>query len=274
MSTDGHSDVEINIRAHNKIAGKYASLHGEIYNQHEQSRLHSSLKQAMSFVQSADANVCKYALDLGCGAGNLTDHLVALGAKVIAADVSPNFLTQIRQRYPESAVTTLQLNGANLSGISDASIDVVAIYSVLHHVPDYLGIIEESMRVLKPGGILYIDHEVPDEYWYEIPVLRRFYNEAQSFGFHRFKKFFRLSNYVEFIIRKLYNSRYRQEGDIHVFWDDHIEWKKIAEYVGKYGELLIQRDYLLYRYGYKRDVYEAYKDSLFDMRLGMYRKWK
>jgi len=273
MVTDSRSNIEFNIQAHNKVATKYAAIHGEIYNQCEQSRLHASLKEAIGLVQCKDTTERMQVLDLGCGAGNLTDHLVTMNAKVISADVSPNFLSQIRRRHPKTDVSTLQLNGSDLSNIEDASIEMVATYSVLHHIPDYLGIIDECMRVLKPGGILYLDHEVPDEYWYNTATLNKFYKDVQSVGPHILTKFFRPTNYIDFFIRKLYNPRYRREGDIHVFPDDHIEWKKIAERVSKYGDMLIQRDYLLYRSSFKVEVYEAHKANLSDMRLAIYRKW-
>ncbi len=272
MTKDKQSDIDFNIQAHNKVADKYAAIHGEIYNQHEQSRIHASLKEAMELIQCGDMKTRKRVLDLGCGAGNLTDHLVSLGAEVIASDVSPTFLTQIRQRHPESTVTTLQLNGSDLCDLQDASIDMVAAYSVLHHIPDYLVIIDECLRVLKPGGILYLDHEVPDEYWDNIVSLKQFYKEVQSFWPHNITKFLKLENYVDFLIRKLCNSRYRREGDIHVFPDDHIEWQKITARVNKQGYVLTQRNYLLYRAGFKTEIYDKYKSSLSDMRLGIYRK--
>ena len=272
MLTDSRSNIEFNIQAHNKVAIKYAAIHGEIYNQTEQSRLHASLKEAMDLIQCEGTTARKQVLDLGCGAGNLTDHLVAMNANVISADVSPNFLSQIRQRHSKNEVSTLQLNGSDLSNIEDASLEMVATYSVLHHIPDYLSIINECMRVLKSGGILYIDHEVPDEYWHHTATLNKFYKDVQSFGPHILTKFLRPTNYIDFFIRKLRNPRYRREGDIHVFPDDHIEWQKIAERINKHGEMLIQRDYLLYRSGFKTEVYEAYKTTLSDMRLAIYRK--
>ena len=42
-----------------------------------------------------------------------------------------------------------------------------------------------------------------------------------------------LNNYFDWVIRKFINPRYRREGDIHVFPDDHIEWDKIIEVVEK-----------------------------------------
>lgn len=274
MVTDDPFEIQANIQAHNKIAAKYALIHGEIYNKREQMRLRASLEEAISLIQCDNTKAPALVLDLGCGAGNLTNHLINLGTNVIAADVSSNFLAQIRYRYSESLVTTLQLNGSNLSEIKDASIDMVATYSVLHHIPDYLAIIDESMRVLKPGGVLYIDHEVPDDYWCRTTILNDFYKEARQFWPDFLNKYLRPENYIDFIIRKFHNPRYRREGDIHVFPDDHIEWDRIAERVSEHGEILIQRDYLLYRSGYKHQVYEANKNILSDMRLGMYRKRK
>ena len=264
------SNIEFNIHAHNKVSAKYASVHGEIYNLQEQSRLDASLKEAFGLIQSTTTDR-KQVLDLGCGAGNLTDHLVALGAMVTASDVSANFLAQIAKRYQATSVSTLRLNGSDLSNIVDRSFDMVATYSVLHHIPDYLGIIDECMRVLKPGGILYLDHEAPDEYWFNVAALKMFYKNGYG-RLHRLKKFLRPENYIDSLIRKLHNPRYRREGDIHVFPDDHIEWKEISERVQKQGDVLFHRDYLLYRFGFKIEVYDAHKDHLADMRLGVYRK--
>ena len=61
--------------------------------------------------------------------------------------------------------TTFELNGENLDGIKDNSLDLIATYSVLHHIPDYIKTIHEMIRVCAPGGIIYIDHEQNNEYW-------------------------------------------------------------------------------------------------------------
>ena len=108
------------------------------------------------FLPIAQTDV-KKALDIGCGAGNVTQYLVHQGTKVTAADTSENFLKIIDKTF--SGVETILLNGNNLEEIPDSSFDIVTTYSVLHHVPDYLKLVEEMCRVLKKGGVLYIDHE-------------------------------------------------------------------------------------------------------------------
>ena len=84
-------DIEKNIKLHDKIAKKYESTHGEIYNEVEQSRLVEDLNTSHAFIKKDKI----LALDLGCGAGNLTNHLLNMGCSVIAADVSTGFLNLI-----------------------------------------------------------------------------------------------------------------------------------------------------------------------------------
>ena len=75
-------------------------------------------------------------------------------------------------------VDALKINGYDLSNIDDNHLDLVAVYSVLHHVPDYLKIIEEMIRVSKPGGVLYIDHEVSPSYWNQSKEYKDFLEKA------------------------------------------------------------------------------------------------
>ena len=84
-------DIEKNIKLHDKIAKKYESTHGEIYNKVEQLRLVEDLKTSHAFIKKDKI----LALDLGCGAGNLTNHLLNMDCSVIAADVSTGFLNLI-----------------------------------------------------------------------------------------------------------------------------------------------------------------------------------
>ena len=154
-------DIEKNIKLHDKIAKKYESTHGEIYNKVEQLRLVEDLKTSHAFIKKDKI----LALDLGCGAGNLTNHLLNMDCSVIAADVSTGFLNLISKKFEGKKVKTFELNGKNLDGIDDSSVDFIATYSVLHHIPDYLATIHEMIRVCAPGGIIYIDHEQNNEYW-------------------------------------------------------------------------------------------------------------
>lgn len=260
-----------NISIHNKIAKKYEGLHGEIYNEVEQLRLKKSLEKAVQSVETGN-NSCLLALDFGCGAGNLTKHLTDLGCQVLAVDVSVGFLDLVASRSYKKKVTTVKLNGVNLDGIPNASVDIVAMYSVLHHIPDYLSLIKEFSRVLKPGGILYIDHEAASSVWNSIEYVIFLEEMAKKLNI-AFKKYFIFANYINKFISIFKGSRYRKEGDVHVFNDDHIEWNEI---VGELTEnnisLIKEYDYLLYKRDYDNEIYNKWKDKIGDIHLLIGRK--
>ena len=152
------------------------------------------------------ASRVKKILDSGCGAGNLTKHLTSLGCEVIASDVSKGFLDLVSARTYETRVETILLNGIDLSNIADESVDMVATYSVMHHIPDYLGILKEFMRVLQPGGIVYIDHEPSSEYWTGNSSYHNFKIEMRKYAKLDLRKYLLINNYIDWAIHHLADS--------------------------------------------------------------------
>lgn len=241
MSFNNDELVNFNIRAHDEIAEVYDQRHAEIFNPTEQLRLNRALKEAYRMLRTSTAPEDTVILDFGSGTGNLTHHLLDLGAaSVIAADVSPRSLEVLRQKFGNRRdLGILVLNGSDLKDIASGSIDMIATYSVLHHVPDYLRIIEEFVRVARPGGIIYIDHEVDETYWeYNADYMEylkelgdKFYNDhAAELGLKRKAG---LRQRLRALLKKL-QSRPDPEkpllagdGDIHVYRRDHIEWDRI-----------------------------------------------
>jgi len=264
-------DIEWNIKTHDKIAKRYALNHGEIYNEIEQRRLRQELQDAI-FAINTNSNR-KIALDFGSGAGNLTSHLSELGCDVIAGDVSQGFLDLIASKSYKTIVQTIKLNGIDISNVSDQSVDMVATYSVLHHIPDYLSILKEFMRVLKPGGVVFIDHEPSEGFWTGDPVYSSFQKEIKYIVKQNISKYFVFTNYFDWLIRRFINPKYHREGDIHVFEDDHIEWIKIVDELNRLGGSVIQeKDYLLYNKKYNIDIYNKYANRTSDYHLLVVRK--
>src|SRR5208337_138004 len=147
----------------------------------EQKRIHHVLKDALEHIKTKSD--LPRVLGFGAGTGNLTEHLSGLGVKVVAADISSKYLERLRLKLGDDnskRLETMLLNGNDLSGIPNGSLDMVATYSVLHHVPDYLKIIDEFVRVLKTGGIVYIDHEVCPSYWEQNAEYQAYLEELGS----------------------------------------------------------------------------------------------
>jgi ubiquinone/menaquinone biosynthesis C-methylase UbiE len=254
-------------------AAVYENAHREIFNPIEQQRLHSMLQQAVSAVQTGSKPLV--ALDYGCGSGNLTRHLVDLGVRTVSADVSDDYLKAVEKKFAGTGmVDVLRLNGADLAGVPDGRFDLIATYSVLHHVPDYLAIVAEMCRVARPGGVVYIDHEVTEAYYQRPAVYVEFLRKARPrVDWRRWAALaLDVKGYVH-ILRRLAHPRYKREGDIHVWPDDHIEWDKIEQVLLTQGlEIVLRQDYLLCKAIYDPRVYDEYKDRCADERVLIARK--
>jgi SAM-dependent methyltransferase len=278
--------VERSVRAYRRASRAYERRHPEIFNDHEQQRLARALAAAAAEVRSAgDIGARPCALDLGCGTGNLTKRLLEAGCDVLAADVSPHFLRIVDKRYRGSGrVRTVRLSGVDLRGIEDESVDLVAAYSVLHHIPDYVGVLDEVERVLRPGGVVFLDHEVTEAFWEPDGCVVAFHRALQEHALarpglwnparRRWQRFLIPSNYVHRVRRMLDKTYpFGVEGDIHVWASDHVEWPLLDERLEALGfETLHREDYLGYSAEYPRELYDEWTGRCADMRLLVARK--
>ncbi len=91
------------------------------------------------------------ALDVGCGPGALTGHLVErLGADAVGAvDPSPPFVETCRQRFPGVDV---RRSGAEEMPFADDAFDVAGACLVVHFMHDPVAGLLEMARVTRPGG--------------------------------------------------------------------------------------------------------------------------
>jgi ubiquinone/menaquinone biosynthesis C-methylase UbiE len=139
-------------------------------------------------------------------------------------------------------------------------------------VPDYLSLMKEFSRVLKPGGVVYIDHEASASSWTD-PLHQHFKKHIKKNSKKDFRKYFIVTNYIDRFIRVFINPKYQREGDIHVFADDRIEWQVVRQELEENGmEILKEEDYLLYRRNYDQKTYEEWAGKVADMHLLMGRK--
>lgn len=123
-----------------------------------QKALHALNPARLGYVAARTALADAAVLDVGCGAGLLSEAMAQVGARVTAIDLAPNLLkvarlhgleTGIKVDYRETSVETL-------ADASPASFDAVTCMEMLEHVPDPASIIEACARLLKPGGRLFV----------------------------------------------------------------------------------------------------------------------
>lgn len=96
-------------------------------------------------------------LELGCGSGRLTGHLVAAGHRVIATDASPAMLELARQHAPGAEeMRVLRLPDDPLPA-ADAVVSVGHVLSYLDSAGDVERALVAAAGALRPGGVLAVD---------------------------------------------------------------------------------------------------------------------
>jgi len=245
--------IDYNTRKHDQIAEvdgdqSYDARHIEIFNPTEQRRLTVTLNRALSQRRTQNPRI----LDFGCGTGNLTGKLIGSGREVWAVDVSSGMCELVKRRFPDAhekqELKTEVLTGEFPLPFPDNHFGFIATYSVLHHVPDYEMAVRELVRVLDHGGILYIDHEASADSW-SSPLGVRLYRllRLPYCGLPRLLR--RLTGTIPVAATNTTGTRYLEnlpdEGDIHIFAHDHIEWDIIERIAAEGGVLRIPtKDYL------------------------------
>jgi SAM-dependent methyltransferase len=96
-------------------------------------------------------------LELGCGSGALTRHLVRAGHRVVATDASPAMVALAREVVPDAESIRQVVLPDDPLPAADA---VVSVGHVLNYLPDWRSL-ERALRgiaaVLLPGGVLAVD---------------------------------------------------------------------------------------------------------------------
>ena len=94
-------------------------------------------------------------VDLGCGGGLLSVPMLERGANVIGVDLSSGSLETAKRmsngkgKYLQGDIRKVELpNGCA---------DFVLLADVLDHIQDYFKALAEARRILKPGGLLYVN---------------------------------------------------------------------------------------------------------------------
>jgi 2-polyprenyl-6-hydroxyphenyl methylase/3-demethylubiquinone-9 3-methyltransferase len=98
---------------------------------------------------------CKI-LDVGCGAGFLSNFLATQGCDVTGVDLSAESL-EVAKKYDETKLVKYLISDAGRLPFADHTFEVITAMDFLEHVEVPEKIIQELSRVLKPNG-LFIYH--------------------------------------------------------------------------------------------------------------------
>lgn len=106
-------------------------------------------------VESVRPLACKTALDVGCGAGLLTEPLARLGARVTGVDAAWANVEAARQHAAGSGLAVDYRHG-ELAALGLGQFDLVTCLEVLEHVADKEVFVAVLAKHLAPGGLMVL----------------------------------------------------------------------------------------------------------------------
>ncbi len=105
-------------------------------------------------------------LDVGCGDGTTALPEARLGADVLGVDIASNLVAAGNQRAQAEGLANIRFQEGdvtNLSGIADASFDlVVSIFGAMF-APRPFEVAKELVRVARPGGRIVMGNWIPGD---------------------------------------------------------------------------------------------------------------
>jgi len=164
-----------------KLSEQHDSAVAHVIGPVDEATIQEHGKITVSCLQSAFNNdLGDTILEIGCGIGRVGQQLAPICKKWIGCDVSPHMLQHSRERLKEfENVELVEISGYDLSPIPDNSVDLVYCTVVFMHLEEWdrYQYILEAMRVLKPGGRVYVDNMnlCSDEGW-------AFFEQHRSFA--------------------------------------------------------------------------------------------
>ncbi len=110
------------------------------------------------FLERAGVRVSGTILDAGCGGGGMPLSLAEECARVVGIDLAPRFQEAGRRLAEERGLRNLKFAQADGQALPfpDRAFDMVLSHAVIEHVADADRYLRECMRVLRPGGHMYL----------------------------------------------------------------------------------------------------------------------
>lgn len=99
-------------------------------------------------------------LEIGCGSGYGAQLMRDLEPAIyVGIDIMPEQIELAKRRKLPNCDFKV-LDAADLSCFDDGGFEIIVIFGILHHIPEWRKVLQEARRVLAPNGLMFL--EEPD----------------------------------------------------------------------------------------------------------------
>jgi ubiquinone/menaquinone biosynthesis C-methylase UbiE len=152
------------------------SVHTRMADTYEQDEPHfrpeNRAKVRANLLRIAEGTGTRRFLDIGCGTGFVIGLVADMFDEIHGIDPTHAMLDKVDV---STGNITLHEGIAEALPFPDGTFDLVTAYSVFHHLADHRPALAEAARVLRPGGVLYVDLEPNQAFWRAIEGVERSY---------------------------------------------------------------------------------------------------
>lgn len=171
-------------------------------------------------------------LEVGCGAGILTEALGKLKAEVVGIDPSEKLITAAKQHLDlENSIninyicTTVEEHAIE----NQEKYDAVIASEVLEHVPDKKAFLNECVKCLKPGGSIFVTTFNKTQLaWLTGIIAAEYILQLIPKETHDWNQFISPSDLTK-ILNDVNCSTILVHGIRYEFWRNTVKWQKCDE---------------------------------------------
>lgn len=210
MSTEASTPSDVvrsNVEVHTRMADSYDRDEPHF-------RPENRAKVKANLLRVAERTGTRRLLDIGCGTGFVISLLADTFDEIHGIDPTRAMMDKVDTSHGN---ITLHEGVAESLPFADASFDLVTAYSVFHHLADHRPALAEAARVLRPGGVLYVDLEPSRAFWRAVEDAERTNGE-------------RIGELDEIVAREL-RAVLHVEDEVHDRFEIDPETFRAAEYI-------------------------------------------
>ncbi len=185
------------------------------------------------------------AIDFGCGSGSMEGYLRDRDLDLLGLDISENMLARARERFPQWRFEQADLYSYD----PGQKYHLVMERAVLHHLVDYMPLVDKMAELTLPGGILYLGNE-PNRlaYKYLSPLAKLW---RQTINRYR----------TDDTIDRLGDADFEALSEYHLFYGDGIDALALKERLHGHGFRRVEILFSL------REIFAAVEEAYPKVRL-------